>query len=231
MKRSESSDAAGEIGRITVVHAATQRAARAPATALGILPGTRVPSIEWTLEVWCPVQQECDLNRRNEKGMSVFAETTTPAAELTDRPEAGDLRVELIVEGSKFAPEFRPVAGIVGDAQVCFGNHFRIIAWRIGSRITVDAASARPRTDRSHALPVLGGLDVLRPERPGLALRRRGGIHRAAGLLVPEDAIPSRLLDQAEPITHQSDEARGELLDCLAAKLRELLDLFGQTQT
>ena len=61
-----------------------------------------------------------------------------------------------------------------------------------------------------------GRLDILGPERPGPALDRTRGIHRAPGLGVPEDAVSAGPLDQAEAVSDLPDELLRELLDRLA---------------
>jgi hypothetical protein len=77
----------GEIGRIAIVDAATQRSHLPRRTATrGILPWARVSPVERTPRSRGPLEEELDLNRRDEKGMSVLAKTTAPAADLTDRP-------------------------------------------------------------------------------------------------------------------------------------------------
>src|SRR4051812_48325659 len=50
----------------------------------------------------------------------------------------------------------------------------------------------RAGTNALDMRPIGGGLNVLAPERPGLALNRPRGVDGAAGLLVPEDAVSPR---------------------------------------
>src|SRR5262245_30317883 len=81
----------GEIGRIAIVDPATQRPRLPRGTATrGILPWACVSPVERTSRSRGPLQEELNLDRRNEEGMAVLAKTTTPAADLTDRPQSGD---------------------------------------------------------------------------------------------------------------------------------------------
>jgi hypothetical protein len=86
----------------------------------------------------------------------------------------------------------------------------------------------RAGTNLSDALPILGFFHIFGPERPGSALDWPGRIDRAASLLVPENTIAARLLDQAVAVSHSPDEPRGEFLDGFAAKLGKLPDLVGR---
>ena len=86
---------------------------------------------------------------------------------------------------------------------------------------------ARAGADLANVVPIGWSLHIFRPEGPGLALDGTGGIDRAAGVLVPEDAIAAGLLDQAVAVAHSPDELRGKLLDRLAAKFGQPIDLVG----
>src|SRR5262249_525534 len=71
------------------------------------------------------------------------------------------------------------------------------------------AALAGGGADGGGRLPVLGRLDVLGPERPGLALDRPRGVDRATDLLVPEDAVAAGPFDQTVALADPADEPPG----------------------
>ncbi len=75
-----------------------------------------------------PVEEVRHFDSRNEQCMSVLAESTTPAAELTDRAEPCDLGVELVVQRAKLAPGPRPLTEVVEIGYVVFAYHFRFAA-------------------------------------------------------------------------------------------------------
>src|SRR5262249_34640550 len=85
----------------------------------------------------------------------------------------------------------------------------------------------RARADALDALPVVGRFKVLGPEGPRLALDRPGGVHGAAGGLVPEDAVATGLLFEAVTVPNPADELHRELLDGLTAELGQAGDLLG----
>src|SRR5436190_7913501 len=70
----------------------------------------------------------------------------------------------------------------------------------------VKLALPRSRADPRDVFPVFRSLDVLRPERPGPALGRSRGVHRASGLGVPEDAVSAGPLDKAISVSDLPDE-------------------------
>ena len=231
-----SNEAFGEFRRrglivgIAVIDATTQRACLPRrASALRILPRARLPAIERPRSFGRPAEEKLDLEGRDEQGMSVLAEAAAPTAELTDWAEPGNLGVELVIERAKLSPVPRLSRTNRRNRVDCLRHSF----WSHGNgRLDlgegVEAAMPRAGTNLSNAVPILGLFHVLGPERPGSALDRPRRIDRAARLLVPEDTIATRLLDQAVAVPHPSDEPPGEFLDGFAAKLGKLLDLLGR---
>src|ERR1700722_15608588 len=95
----------GLIARIEVIDATTQRACLpSGASVLCILPRAGRPAIERSRSLGCPTQEKRDLEGRDEQGMSVFAEATAATAEMTDRAQARNLGVELVIERAKLSP-------------------------------------------------------------------------------------------------------------------------------
>src|SRR5262249_50258763 len=70
-------------------------------------------------------------------------------------------------------------------------------------------------------LPVLGGGDVARPERPGAALRRTHGVDGAAFFPLVEDAVAVGLLPQRQAAPGPTGVQGLELLDALAPVRRQ----------
>ena len=123
----------------------------------------------------------------------------------TDRRQPRHLGVELGVEraqGLAEAARRRDRSGTCG-CDSCVDP-------RGGRPDLLDAEPAGPGPSRgrpaSTCSQASGDLDVLGPERPGLALDRPRGVDGAAGLLVPEDAVAARLLDQAVAVADPADE-------------------------
>src|SRR4051812_43584857 len=90
----------------------------------------------------------------------------------------------------------------------------------------IDATPAGTRANALDVRPTLGRLDVLGPEGPGLALNRSSRVHGAAGLRIPEDAVPARPLGQTQSVSDLPQKLSAEFVDRLSAERREAGDLF-----
>ncbi len=78
---------------------------------------------------------------------------------------------------------------------------------------------AVPRTwaNGTNVIPILGTVEILRPEGPAPTLLRASFIHGATLSSVPENAVVVRLLDQTVPPTHLSNKSAGKSLDRLTS--------------
>ena len=134
--------------------------------------------------------------------MSVLAEAAAAAADRADRSQPGHLGIEL---GVKLRAARREMAAgsrsPPSGADSVVDHHFRDHGQGcldLGDR--VHPALTGPGADLADAVPGPARRQVLRPERPGTALIGPRVVDGAAGLLIPEDAVAARLLDQAEAV-------------------------------